>query len=91
MQTIINAMAIFSFGVTSFAVAGGIYVYTSRGAIIEGVKSKVLEQVSTMLPDIVGGMMPEMPEIPSMTGGVSGGASLPSMTGGVTMPSIPGM
>jgi hypothetical protein len=44
-----------------------------------------------MLPDLVGGMMPEMPEIPSMTGGVSGGASLPSMTGGVTMPSIPGM
>ena len=25
-----------------------------------------------------------------MTGGVSGGGSLPSMTGGVTMPSIPG-
>ena len=73
-------MAIFSFGVTSVAVAGGIYVYTSRGAIIEGVKSKVLEQVSTMLPDLVGGMMPEMPEIPSMTGGVS---SLPSSTGGV--------
>ena len=46
MQKIINAMAIFSFGVTSVAVAGGIYAYTSRGAIIEGVKSKVLEQVS---------------------------------------------
>ena len=54
MQKIINAMAIFSFGVTSIAVAGGIYVYTSRGAIIERVKSKVLEQVSTMLPDLIG-------------------------------------
>ena len=64
-------MAIFSFGVSSMAVAGGIYVYTSRGAIIEGVKSKVLEQVSTMLPDLIGGMMPDIPEVPSMTGGVS--------------------
>ena len=82
-------MAIFSFGVTSIAVAGGIYVYTSRGAIIEGVKSKVLEQVSTMLPDIVGGMMPEMPEIPSMTGGVTGGGSLPSMTVSYTHLTLP--
>lgn len=91
MQKIINAMAVLSFGVTTALIAGGIYVYTSRGVIIEGVKSKVLEEVSTMLPDLIGGMLPDIPEIPSVTGGVTGGGSLPSMTGGVTMPSIPGM
>jgi|TARA_Y100001937_G_scaffold107510_1_gene150251 hypothetical protein len=80
MQKIINVMALLSFGVSTAAVIGGIYVYNSRAVILEEVREKVVEELSAALPGIVGGLMPDVPEMPSATGGV-----IPSKTG----PAIP--
>tara|TARA_B100001093_G_scaffold194979_1_gene187463 strand:+ start:570 stop:788 length:219 start_codon:yes stop_codon:yes gene_type:complete len=63
MQKLINAAALFS-GVVSLAVVGTVgYVFIRKDAIIEGVKSKVAEQIS-------GSLLQNMPSIdlPSSTG-----------------------
>jgi len=62
MQKIVNGIAIAS-GVISLTVVGTIgYVFIRKDAIIENVKSKVMEAV---MPDIGGGIMNS---IPSFTG-----------------------
>ena len=71
MQKIINTIAIAS-GVVSLTVIGlGGYVFIRKDAIIDGVKSKIIESVSgkmgDMLPDIVGGSIPgtTVPALPA--------------------------
>jgi hypothetical protein len=60
MQKIINGIAIFS-GVVALGVVGlGGYVFIRKDAIIENVKSKVMESV---IPDIGGGITELMPDI----------------------------
>ena len=60
MQKIINGIAIFS-GVVALGVVGlGGYVFIRKDAIIENVKSKVMESV---VPDIGGGITELMPDI----------------------------
>ena len=60
MQKIINGIAIFS-GVVALGVVGiGGYVFIRKDAIIENVKSKVMESV---IPDIGGGITDLMPDI----------------------------
>ena len=60
MQKIINGIAIFS-GVVALGVVGlGGYVFIRKDAIIENVKSKVMEAV---VPDIGGGITELMPAI----------------------------
>jgi len=60
MQKIINGIAIFS-GVVALGVVGiGGYVFIRKDAIIENVKSKVMEAV---VPDIGGGITELMPDI----------------------------
>ena len=60
MQKIINGIAIFS-GVVALGVVGlGGYVFIRKDAIIENVKSKVMEAV---VPDIGGGIPELMPDI----------------------------
>ena len=60
MQKIINGIAIFS-GVVALGVVGlGGYVFIRKVAIIENVKSKVMEAV---VPDIGGGITELMPDI----------------------------
>ena len=62
LQKIVNGIAITS-GVISLTVVGTIgYVFIRKDAIIENVKSKVMEAV---MPDIGGGIMNS---IPSFTG-----------------------
>ena len=62
MQKIINGIAFFS-GVVALGVVGlGGYVFIRKDAIIDGVKSKVMESV---MPSIGGGIMES---IPDMTG-----------------------
>ena len=54
MQKIINGIAIFS-GVVALGVVGvGGYVFISKDAIVDNIKSKVMESV---MPDIGGGIM----------------------------------
>ena len=62
MQKIINGIAIFS-GVVALGVVGlGGYVFIRKDAIVDGIKSKVMDSV---MPSIGGGIMES---IPDMTG-----------------------
>ena len=62
MQKIINGIAIFS-GVVALGVVGiGGYVFIRKDAIVDNIKSKVMESV---MPDIGGGIQNA---IPDMTG-----------------------
>ena len=59
MQKIINGIALLS-GVVSLAVVGsGGYLYLNKDAIIENVKSKVMESV---MPDLGGGLTDMIPK-----------------------------
>jgi len=60
MQKIINGIAIFS-GVVALGVVGlGGYVFIRKDAIVDDIKSKVMESV---VPDIGGGITELMPDI----------------------------
>ena len=67
MQKIVNAIAIAS-GAVSLAVVGlGGYVFIRKDAIIDNVKSKVMESVMPGgLGDICGGALSESLKIPSL-------------------------
>lgn len=53
MQKLINVLALVSFAVSAGVVAGGVYVYTQKDALIEGVK----ENISKEIEGIVGGAL----------------------------------
>ena len=75
LQKIVNGIAIAS-GVVSLAVVGSAgYLYLNKDAIIENVKSKVMESV---MPDLGGGLSDMIPEStgPVMPEGV--GLGIPS-------------
>ena len=75
MQKIVNAIAIAS-GAVSLAVVGlGGYVFIRKDAIIDNVKSKVMESV---LPGGIGG---------ALGGGALGGLDIPSL--GAPAPNAP--
>ena len=59
MQKIINVLAISSFVICLSAVGGGVYLYTQKDAIIDGVKSKVMKSV---MPSIGGGITDAIPD-----------------------------
>ena len=65
MQKIVNIIAVAS-GVVSLAVVGsGLYVFVNRDAIVDGVKSQVMEAVTGSLGGLgsmgTGGLTPELP------------------------------
>ena len=70
MQKIINVLAISSFAISLSVVGGGVYLYTQKDAIIDGVKSKIMKAVmpdigggiSDALPDMTGPAMPTLPK-----------------------------
>ena len=55
MQKIINVLAIASSVVSLTVVGGGIYLYTQKDAIVEGIQSKVMNAVGDAVPDMLGG------------------------------------
>ena len=60
MQKIINGIAIFS-GVVALGVVGiGGYVFIRKDAIVDNIKSKVMESV---MPDIGGGISDAIPDL----------------------------
>ena len=74
LQKIVNGIAIAS-GVVSITVVGAVgVVYLNKDAIIENVKSKVMESVTGSLGDLGGGLglpspstgVPSSPETPSL-------------------------
>ena len=74
MQKVINILAVVSFVGVAGIIGGGATVYLRRDAIIEDVKGKitaaVTETVTNALPGILDSAMPEIPEVPTSTGGV---------------------
>ena len=84
MQKIINGIAIFSGAVALGIVGLGGYVYIRKDAIIEDVKSKIMESVLPGgLGDIGGGALGGSLEIPSL------GAPAPSKDAEPTAPQLP--
>ena len=61
MQKIINVLAISSFVISLSVVGGGVYLYTQKDAIIDGVKSKVMKSV---MPDMGGAITDAIPKTP---------------------------
>ena len=70
MQKLINVLALASTAVSVAVVGTGAYVFVNKDAIVDGVKSKVMEAV---LPSI-GGAASDA--IPSMTGPAAPAGSL---------------
>jgi hypothetical protein len=80
MQKLINVVALLS-GLTSLAViGGGAYLYLNKDAMIEDVRAKATEEITKAitdaLPGLVDSAMPEIPEMPSATGGAIPGGML---------------
>ena len=83
MQKIINGIAIAS-GVISLTVVGTVgYVFIRKDAIIENIKSKVMEAV---MPDIGGGITNA---IPDFTGPAAPLPQAAPSTGDFTLPTNP--
>ena len=72
MQKLINVLALASFAVSAGVVGAGAYVYLNKDALLEQAKEKAIEEVTAMLPDLVGSLLPT-PELPGLPG--AGGAS----------------
>ena len=80
LQKIVNGIAIAS-GVVSLAVVGTVgYVYVRKDAIIENVKSKVMESV---LPSIGGGITNAIPDFTGPAAPLQDAPSSPTMPEGV--------
>ena len=74
MQKVINVIALLS-GLTSLAViGGGVYLYKNADVMIEDVRKNVanaaVEAITDALPGIIDAALPEIPEMPTKTGGV---------------------
>ena len=74
MQKVINTIAILS-GLVSLSVVGaGAYLYVNKDAIIEDIKMTatvaVSKAVAESLPGMIDEALPEIPEMPTKTGGV---------------------
>ena len=80
MQKIINGIAIFSGAVALGVVGLGGYVFIRKDAIIDNVKSKIIESV---LPGGIGGALGDL------GGGALGGLDIPDMGNPMAPPSSP--
>ena len=73
MQKVINVLAVLSFLGTASIVGAGAYVYINKDSLIEQAKEAATkaatEAVAGALPGMLDGLMPEVPELPSATGG----------------------
>jgi hypothetical protein len=73
MQKIINVLAVLSFLGTASIVGAGTYVYLNKDALIESAKKEATkaatDAVMKAIPGMLDAAMPEIPEVPSVTGG----------------------
>ena len=74
MQKVFNGLAVFSSLVSLTVVVGGAWVYLEKDNLVNGVKTQMINGVTSsiqeMLPGMLDASMPEIPEVPSSTGGV---------------------
>ena len=74
MQKVINTIALLS-GLTSLSlIVGSGYLLMNKDAMIEDIRKQATEQVTKAmteaLPGIIDAALPEIPEMPTKTGGV---------------------
>ena len=55
-QKVINVLAVASFVVSGAVVGSGLYVYVNRGAIVDGIKSQVMDAALGSLGGLGGGL-----------------------------------
>lgn len=74
MQKVINGIALFSGVVSLGIVVGGTMLYLNKDNIVEDLKTKVTTEITSAitnsLPGLIDSAMPEIPEVPTKTGGV---------------------
>ena len=74
MQKVINGIALFSGVVSLSLVVGGTMIYLNKDNIVEDLKTKLTTEITSAitnaLPGLVDSAMPEIPEVPTKTGGV---------------------
>jgi len=74
MQKVINGIALFSGVVSLGLVVGGGWIYLEKDNLINGVKTQMINgltsSIQEMLPGMLDAAMPEIPEVPTKTGGV---------------------
>jgi hypothetical protein len=58
MQSLINVLALASFGVSACVVGAGVYVYQNKDAIVSSVVNTAVSQAMPEVPDILGGATP---------------------------------
>ena len=81
MQRLINVIALLS-GLVSLGVLGSTwYLYKNADLMIEQAREKAIEEITEAIPEIVEGLMPDIPEIPTTTGGVIPEKKLSTKTG----------
>lgn len=72
MQKLINVLAVLSFLGTASIVGAGAYVYLNKDALIESAKEEATkaatDAVMRAIPGMLDAAMPEIPEVPSVTG-----------------------
>ena len=85
IEKVFNLMALTSFLVSVTIAAGGFWLYKNKDVMIDDAREKVVKEISEALPGIVKELIPDIPEIPSVTGGVipDTKTNVPSTTGGV--------
>lgn len=76
MQKVFNLMALLSFLVSGATVAGAFYLYKNADVMIEEAREQAIKEIAEAIPKIVEEMMPDIPEVPEVTGG-----SIPPATG----------
>ena len=77
MQKLINVLALASTAVSVAVVGSGLYVYVNRDSIIDGVKSQVMDAVTSQLGGL-GGLAGGSEGLP-----VGGGALVPEVGSGI--------
>lgn len=74
MQKVINGIALFSGVVSLSLVVGGTMIYLNKDNIVEDLKTKLTTEITSAitkaLPGLIDGAIPEIPEVPTKTGGV---------------------
>tara|TARA_B100002019_G_scaffold37673_1_gene31504 strand:+ start:492 stop:719 length:228 start_codon:yes stop_codon:yes gene_type:complete len=69
MQKVINVLALVSFGVSAAVVAGGVYVFVNKDAIVDNVKEGVTKAATEAITEALPGMLDSaVPEVPTETG-----------------------
>ena len=79
MQKIVNVLAIASAAVSVAVIGSGLYVYVNKDAILDGVKSQVMESVTGSIGGLGGDLPIGTPELAPP----AGQASIPSAGLGV--------